>query len=235
MEKLFYLLWKSPAETISQWSARVRGSLAQTVLARGALSFQANLVDDDVSAGAGLRLLNRAVPDGLVSVWVESANLRAGIEFALRDGHARIAGYLVTESTMKDRAPASADSRSRSAGFSLIGMLQRPPRLTEQEWLRIWLGSHTQVAIETQPTFRYVQNVVTRALTEDAPELHAIVEEGFPTAALTDPAAFYDAVDDAEKHAANHRRMMESCHRFIDFDRIDSMPTSEYLVQPLRL
>lgn len=235
MEKLVYLLWKKPAESLPQWSARLRGPLADAILERGALSLQVNLVDDAVAAGEGLRLTSRRVPDGLAIFWLDTANRRADCERLLRDDHLHVAGYLVTESRIKDEPPEIAPDGARSWGFSLIGMLQRPPRLSEQDWLRIWLDSHTTVAVETQPTFRYVQNVVVRALTEDAPALHAIVEEGFPAAALTDPAAFYDAVGDDAKHRANHARMMESCNRFIDFDRIDSLPTSEYFVRKLTL
>jgi len=233
MEKLIYTLWRKPEADIASWSSALRGPVADALRAGGALSAQFSLVDAGVAAGEGLRLKSRDVPDGFAMFWMQSANSRATCEAALRSANAGIAGYLVTESKIKDAPPAAAGPDGRSWGFSLIGMLQRPPRLTREDWLRIWLGSHTAVAVETQPTFRYVQNVVTRLLTDEAPALDAIVEEGFPATALTDPAAFYDAVGDEEKYRANHARMMESCHRFIDFDRIDSLPTSEYMVRPL--
>ncbi len=235
MEKLIYLLWRDPAESVDDWSARLRGPLAETLLAAGARSLQLNFVDGDVAAGEGLRLVSRPVPDGMAMLWLDTANRRDAVERILGGNHHRIAGYLVTESLVKDAPPQTVVEGARSPGFSLIGFLQRPSHLSATEWLTIWLGSHTTVAVETQPTFRYIQNVVTRALTEDAPVLDAIVEEGFPTAALSDPAAFYDAVGDAAKHAANHARMMESCHRFIDFNRIDSLPASEYVVRKLRV
>jgi len=235
MEKLFYFVWKKPAESVADWRARLKGECGAGLLENGALSLQLNLADEGVAAGAALRLLSRPVPDGLVAFWMHSANTRAACQAALAESHDRIAGYLVTESRVKDAPPAPPGPDGRSWGFSLVGMLQRPPRLTEAEWLRIWLGSHTAVAVETQPTFRYVQNVVTRPLTEDPPVLGSIVEEGFPIAALSDPAAFYDAVGNPAKHAENHRRMMESCHRFIDFDKIDSIPTSEFVVKALRV
>jgi hypothetical protein len=47
-------------------------------------------------------------------------------------------------------------------------------------------------------------------------------------AALTDPHAFFDAVGDQAKFEANLGAMMESCGRFIQFGRIDIMPTSQY-------
>jgi hypothetical protein len=87
------------------------------------------------------------------------------------------------------------------------------------------------VAIDTQSTFGYRQNYVVRALTEAAPEVHAIVEENFPDEAMTSDHAFYAAPDDATL-ARHQQAMMDSCARFIDFERIDVIPMSEYLSRP---
>lgn len=226
MEKLIYTVWRPSNLSVAQWRAAILGAAAGALPEAGARDVQFSLVDEDVEAGKGLHLVTRDVPDGVVTFWMDSANYCAASETILSQHCRRIAGYLVTESLIKDD---QADAKgARAAGFSLIGFLRRPPRLSREEWLKIWLGSHTAVAVETQSTFRYVQNVVTRTLTEDAPELDALVEEGFPLGALDSPALFYDAVGDEQKHAANHERMMVSCRRFIDFDRIDSLPMSRY-------
>jgi len=50
-----------------------------------------------------------------------------------------------------------------------VVLLRKPPRLSHEQWLEIWLGSHTQVAIDTQSTFGYRQNVIVRPLTFAAP------------------------------------------------------------------
>ena len=102
--------------------------------------------------------------------------------------------------------------------------------MSEADWLAVWLGSHTGIAIETQSTFAYRQNVVTRVLTEGAPEIHAVVEESFPDAAMTSPHAFYDVESD-EELKARVGTMIESCARFIDFERINVMPMSDYLLK----
>ena len=232
MEKAIYLLWKQPDQSLADWRDRMRGAQGAALLNAGALSLQYNLVDDAVAAGGDLRIITQSPPDGFVAFWMHSANDRARCEQLLRDTHARIAGYLVTESSILHGAECRA-AGERSQGFSLIGFLQRPARLSESEWHRLWLDSHTRVAVETQDTFRYVQNVVTRQLTPDAPPLDALVEEGFPTTALTSPHAFYDAEGNEEKYQRHLQRMMDSCHRFIDFDRINSLPTSEYLIKAL--
>ena len=50
---------------------------------------------------------------------------------------------------------------------------------------------------------------------------------------MTDLNAFYDAIGDNEKLARNEKEMMESCARFIDFDQIDVIATSQYVVKPI--
>jgi hypothetical protein len=45
---------------------------------------------------------------------------------------------------------------------------------------------------------------------------------------MTDPQAFFDAVGDDAKFQRNLATMMDSCSRFLDFDKIDVLPTSQY-------
>ena len=73
-----------------------------------------------------------------------------------------------------------------------------------------------------------MQNLIVTPLTPDAPTYDAFVEECFPLGALDDPAAFFDAQGDAAKLKANVDTMMDSCGRFIDFTRIDIIPTSQF-------
>lgn len=57
--------------------------------------------------------------------------------------------------------------------------------------------STTPVAIRTQNTEAYVQNIVEEVLTDGSPEVAGIVEEHFPMAAMTDPHVFYGSGGDA--------------------------------------
>jgi hypothetical protein len=68
---------------------------------------------------------------------------------------------------------------------------------------------------------------VNRVLTAGAPLFASIVEECFPSEAMTDPKAFYDAKTQAE-FDARLDTMMTSCGRFIDMDKIDVLITSEF-------
>ena len=83
------------------------------------------------------------------------------------------------------------------------------------------------VALDLQDTFSYVQNVVTRRLTDGAEPWDAIVEECFPPEAMTDPHAFFDTADD-ELLARRQQDMFASVERFIDLGKIDVVPTSRY-------
>jgi hypothetical protein len=107
-------------------------------------------------------------------------------------------------------------------------LLERPERLSFEAWIAHWHGPHREVALETQCTFTYVRNVVVRALTPDAPPWAGIVEEGFPAAAVTDPMRWYKAEGSPETLKRNVARMVESCRKFLDLERVESHPMSEY-------
>jgi len=142
-----------------------------------------------------------------------------------------MAGYLVTESEPIVNSKHVVANGQRTPGMCQVVVLRKPPRLNYEHWLEIWHGSHTQVAIDTQSTFGYRQNVIVRPLTYAAPPYDAIIEEHFPAEAMTDPMVFYDAVGDEAKRKRNRKAMIESVVRFIDFDKMDCLPMSEYVVK----
>ena len=227
MEKLMYLVWADQGETDAHVAQRVLSTLEGGI--DGVSSLRAQVADADVADGHGLRQEQIELPSAVVSFWVTSAQFRAQAEqriIALSD---RVAGYLVSESEPLV-TPDALKREARTSGFCQIALLRQPQRLTRDEWLHWWLDNHTTVAIDTQSTFSYRQNVVVRPLTASAPEIDAIVEESFPIAALTDPATFFDAVGDESRLADHTQRMMESCARFIDFEEIGVWPTSEYSI-----
>ena len=64
----------------------------------------------------------------------------------------------------------------------------------------------------------------------DAPPWRGIVEEGFPRAAVTDPMLWYKAGGSPEKLRENLGRMVESCKQFLDLDRVESHPLTQYVL-----
>ncbi|MGE8394128.1 MAG: EthD domain-containing protein [Pseudomonas sp.] len=231
MEKVIYLLWRDTQTPRETFARQLRCELAAQLQAQGAQRLQLNLADSDVDAAAGLRQENnRPLPQACLSLWLDSANASARQPFdrLIMAATARMAAYLVCESEAIGNTRFACAPGERTYGFAQIALLTRPPRLTPQAWLDIWRNHHTAVAIDTQDNFQYVQNLVVQALTHGAPPIDAIVEECFPPAAMTDPQAFFDAVGDEAKFQRNLAIMMDSCARFIDFDKIDVLPTSQY-------
>jgi hypothetical protein len=235
MEKVVYILWCDPQTDAETFSQQVRTKVADRLLALGARGLQVNVSDQAVQSAAGLRQVNtRPQMQAMVSVWMDSAieRFRRPFDEVIEAAAARMAGYLVTESQPIRNTRFPAKLGERTAGFAQLAFLKRPPRLTPDAWLDIWHNQHTPVAIDTQDNFLYVQNVVVRPLTYAAPPYDAIVEECFPAAAMSDPHAFFDASGDDEKFKRNLQAMMESCQRFIDFDKIDVVPSSQYIIKP---
>lgn len=231
MEKLLYLLWKNEAESSRHFNERLLGPLKGRLRELGAWQLKINVADEAVAPAAALRQSSmKPVFDAVLSFWVNAAHFRAPFQAAIEAAVARAAGYLVLDSVAIPNTAQLAADGERTPGWAQIAVLQRPPRLTQEAWLEIWLGSHTGVAIDTQSTFHYCQNVVVRPLTYGAPPISAVVEESFPAEAMTDSQVFFAAAGDEARYQQHLKRMMDSCVRFIDFDKIDVVPTSEYRV-----
>ena len=231
MEKVIYLLWRDTQVSPETFAHRLRSEVAGQLQALGARGVQLNLADADVQPAAGLRQENnRPLPDGSLSLWLDSANgpARRPFDNLISAATARMAAYLVCESVAIANTRFPATPGERTHGLAQLALLTRPPRLTPEAWLDLWRNHHTTVAVDTQANFQYVQNLVVSALTHGAPRIDAIVEECFPPAAMTDPMAFFDAAGDEGKFQRNLAAMMDSCSRFIDFDKIDVLPTSQY-------
>ena len=161
----------------------------------------------------------------MASVWVDSAvrPLRQPIDQVFTERNLRLAGYLVSESSP---LPHPGSPPGRTQGFTQMAFLRRPARLSREAWLERWHDHHTDVAIETQSTFAYRQNLVIDALHDDAPTVDAIVEESFPIAALTDWYAFYDAVGDDDRFGVNVGAMLASTATFLDYESTSSLTPS---------
>lgn len=232
MEKLIYAVWRRRESTPAEFKRELLGETAEGLIGLGAQKLSVGLVDEHVEYALGSRITRMEEPlSGMVSLWLHTALERAPYEERIRAATGRCAGYLVLESVPIVNATRFAPIGERRPGVNTVAFLQKPDWLSYDEWLERWQGQHTRVAIETQSTFLYIQNVVVRSLTEGAPPWTAIVEEGFPSEALTDPKVFYDAGDSDEKLAENLGRMIASCKRFIDFDRLESHVMSEYLLK----
>ena len=102
--------------------------------------------------------------EAVVSVWVDSARLaaRRPIDDALAAvaGTVRVEAYLVTESEPLPNTAHPVAPGERTPGFANLAFLRRPADMPPAAWIAAWHDGHTDVAIDTQSTFGYVQNVV---------------------------------------------------------------------------
>ena len=236
MEKLLYPLWKSPDLNADDFRDSLLQQLAPKLTPlEGVHGVRLCVADSAVSAAAGRRMESHApVPDAMLSLWVDFAGAAARWE-PLIDAHvSRKTAYLVAEAEpLVNQQQHPSKPGERVYGMCHVVFMSPPATMDTQQWLALWKDSHTQIAIDTQSTFGYRQNLVVRRLTEDAVPSYAIVEENFPPQAMTSDDAFYGAGGDAALLKKHMDAMMASCARFIDFEQIDVIPMSEYLIKPL--
>ncbi|MGI9278240.1 MAG: EthD domain-containing protein [Endozoicomonas sp.] len=230
MEKIIYLLKAGEDFQQPAFCEVVLGLLSEDLMKQdNVLNLRVSLSDADVARAEGLKQEHCGpLPDAMISFWVKSANDHRELEALMAPYCSRIEGYLVTESEI---LTAPSEERQRTPGSMQLCCLNKRADLSDEEFLSIWKDSHGAIAVATQSTFGYRQHVVVRKLTEDSLDYIAIVEEHFPTDAMDSPHAFFDAIDDDRKLAKNRNAMVESCARFIDFNRMNCIHLSEYTIK----
>jgi hypothetical protein len=224
MEKLFYALWQ-PDTAAAAWSASLL-ALPARLAAAGAERIRIGVPDVPAPDNDPYADMRRTAPAGFVSFWLNSTYRREAPEQIVRAAAAKLAGYAVAESTILPATTPAAGVREE--GFLQVCGFSALPGLSRAQLWDFWLGRHTDVAVGTQATTFYNQNIVLRALTDGAPAWDAIVEERFPMAALNDRHVYFDAVGDAARLEANMAAMAVSCGRFIDFSGLTLMNCGEY-------
>ncbi|MEZ5571887.1 MAG: hypothetical protein R3E64_07655 [Halioglobus sp.] len=236
MEKLLYPLWKPHSQTSDDFRDELVHQLSrELVTVHGVHGLRICAADSAVAPASKRRIESHApLPDAMLSLWVDFAGA-AGHWEPLIDACVRHkTAYLVAEAEpLVNQHAHPSKPGERVYGMCHVVFMSPPAEMKREEWLALWKDSHTQIAIDTQSTFGYRQNLVVRALGEDTPVCHAIVEENFPPEAMTSDHAFYATGGDEALLQQHMDAMMESCARFIDFQQIDVIPMSEYLIKPL--
>lgn len=234
MEKLMLTLWKPPQQSVQQWRQALL-DLGDNLVSAGARTTRVMVVDEGVATASAQRITNSAVPlDGLLSVWLDSASQWPSIKALVTPLTSRLEGYLVLESEPypEERKSRAAHYRvpvgERTPGMNQVALLHKPDRMSYEHWYDTWRNGHGPNAYPLQSIFGYRQNTVVRALTFGAPVLHGIVEENFPPEAIGNPQGFFAALGDPDKCAQRQQAMYESTSKFIDFQKLDCILTSEY-------
>jgi hypothetical protein len=198
--------------------------LHQRLASAGVRRLQLNLDDADVAPA--MRIATG--PEHIGAIITAWADTDAAVTEALAGATASLTGWEVEERL--PIPPPESPHGERMDALANVAVLKKPIDLTRKEWLHRWLVEHTPIAIETQATFGYVQNVVTRPVTAHQPRrVDALVEELFPSAGMLDMHAFYGSGgDDAELHDRLSRLMASVARIGFDHD-IDLVPGSRYV------
>lgn len=226
VEKVIITMRREVAD--DTWCDKMRTAVADDLLALGMAGLAVNVRDGAVRDS--LMTLTTLHPPvvAFVTVWTQQSYGAqvTGAMSRLAGECDALAAYLVTESVPlpgPDTGPGE-----RTEGLANVALLRRPADLNAETWFARWHIDHTPVAIATQSTFGYVQNAVVRALTPDAPDIAAIVEELFPIEATSDLHAFFGAADDADL-SDRMNKMVTSTAAFGANQNVDTVPTSRYV------
>ncbi len=232
VEKVVFVLRQPSDAATDDWCEQLHTAVVDKIQTAGVHGLTLCAHDAAVRA-ASLRLVTLDPPlAAVVIVWVQQSYGPAirEIEAILAAASANVHGYLVTESVP---LPAPEyEPGSRSMGFTNIALLRRPANMPFDAWRQQWQDVHTQKALDLQSTIGYEQNLVVRAVTDDAPAISAIVLEQFPSPALTDPLAWYGALDQ-QQLGQRAMAMLDSVKAFGAHTNIDTVATSRYdMVRP---
>ena len=111
------------------------------------------------------------------------------------------------------------------SGTIQLCCFERREGLSDAALEQIWFTEHVQVAIDTQNTLGYRQNLVLRSSHE---RLDGIVEEHFPIEAANSLTAFFADGDDEAKMMSNIHVLTESSERVLDLERSSVIHMTEH-------
>jgi hypothetical protein len=238
MDKLIYLLWGPKDQGREERRETLLRECAPKLLEAGAARLTMYIVDPDskVRSSAPIHKGERICAD--VSLWVDGVHRREPLEAILRGAGFRVHGYLVDEclyteyGSNRHAKPRDWPDGQRSPGVVAVTLLERPKRLSHDEWIKRWHGRQSPTAAEMQPQARYIRNTVLRPVTEGAPPFEGIAEEVWPSKRhVTNPFLFYGAGKNPFKLAWNMTRMLLSVRHFLDIHLVRTTMMSEYIVK----
>ncbi|MDT0200848.1 hypothetical protein [Nocardioides sp. AE5] len=198
--------------------------LRDGLAATGATALQVNV--DDAPVAEALRFGPAAPVTALVSVWT-AGSPGAVIDVVRRaTGEDEVHAWSVAEHVRLDGARVADGTRADV--LAQVALLRRPEAMAPEDYLDYWMVEHTPIAIRTQNTSAYVQNVVLERLTEATPVVSGIVEEHFPMEAISDSHAFYGSRGDRAERDRRIAELMASVARMGADQGLDLVPTSRY-------
>ena len=240
LEKFIYVL-KRPEKVARRDFVAELMKAGEEMSALSPAGLRLNVQDAGVDWGDAVEhhpALGRSSPDGpfeaLVQVWLETGadakltRLQAIIQRVAPEIH----GYAVEERLLVHNLLQKAGPGERNDGYSQVAMLQVPEKLPYEAWRSRWQDRHTWVALSIHPHLEYIQNVVTRPLSDACAPIAGFGEEAFPIVGLHDERPLFRGADDDDTYKRLYQVMYEDAARFIDFDRLDMMVSSQFDLLP---
>ncbi len=236
--KIIYLLWAPRGQEKARTRDILIGDVSLKLIGAGAERLTLHIADpeSDIRAPAPKLYLSRPI-SAMASIHVDDLMARKKIEDTLRYSGFTIAGYLVEESIYTDyggnrhASPRDWPDGRRSPGVVTVNLLERPRRLSREEWIRRWHGIMSPVSEEIQPRARYVRNLVVETLTPGAHPFEGIVEECWPsTAHVTSSFLFYGARNPLQL-IRNMCRILRAVKSFLDITKIRTTAMGEYFIR----
>jgi hypothetical protein len=238
MVKLIYVLWAPEGQSKQNTKELLLSDIQQKLYDAGVKKLTM-YIDDEFSnvRSPAPKLYPGPEISAELSLWVDSAEKHHDIEGILGPYRFKVAGYLVEESIYTEYGgnqhfrQRDWPDGERSPVVMAVTLMERPKKLTHEEWIRRWHGTQSPVSEAMQPRARYIRNVVLEPLTADALPFEGIVEEAWPSARhITNYFLFYGAKNIFEL-ARNMYRMFRSVSGFLEFRRIRTSTMSEYILK----
>lgn len=114
-----------------------------------------------------------------------------------------------------------------SPGIKQMTLLQKRKDLAYEEFKDYWFCSHTPLALDINPIWRYERNEVVKAMTADAPPYNGIVGLHFQSDEdLTDLNRFFGG-----NFLVNSLRIGVDVYNFIDMKSIEVIAMTEYIIK----
>jgi hypothetical protein len=130
------------------------------------------------------------------------------------------AAYAVGRRVIKARERGRDGARTE--GFTILCPSVRLPFLTHEQFDAHWRDNHSRVHVQASPgTCHYEQLIINEALTPDAPEWDGVGLLSFASA-----SDYTERLFDGE---AGQRAIFEDIPRFVDIERGETLPATEYV------
>jgi len=226
MEKLIYLIDRAAGDPENKaFFDRFKARLLPVIRASGGRNITLNIADIDASvmAESSTRIVGEWKKVGaVVAFWLDTLDVRADVEAAIKALSPGYSAYLVTESVPQGFEVDWGDGERRP-GVTQFTAHGKPESVSEEDFYHNWQVKHSAISYDLHPLrWSYVRNAVVRQLTQNAPDFRAIVLEHFRELRdFTDDSRYFGDPDVVEE-------MYADLPGFCDFESMITGPMSEY-------